>query len=159
LIVENEIKTDNKITENSEMKFIDLCCGTGGFHQALSNIGMKCVLASDINKEYRENYEENYGIKPEGDLTKIDIETIPDFDMLCAGFPCQPFSKAGQQNGFDDNRGNIFFDICKIIEHHKPKYIILENVRNLSSHDKGNTWNVIKSKIDELNYHTYPLMN
>ena len=137
------------------MKFIDLCCGIGGFHQALNNMEMTCVMASDINKECRENYELNYNIKPEGDLTKIDIKKIPKFDILCAGFPCQPFSKAGHQNGFDDNRGNIFFDICNIIKVHKPKYIILENVRNLASHDKGNTWNVIKSELDSLNYYTY----
>lgn len=142
-------------TCKKNMRFIDLCCGIGGFHQALSNLGMKCVMASDIDKKCQINYEINYKIKPEGDLTKIDISKIPDFDILCAGFPCQPFSKAGQQNGFDDDRGNIFFEICKIIKHHQPKYIILENVKNLSSHDKGNTWNVIKSKIDKLNYYTY----
>ena len=141
--------------ECKNMKFIDLCCGIGGFHQALNNMGMTCVMASDINKECRENYELNYNIKPEGDLTKIDIKKIPNFDILCAGFPCQPFSKAGHQNGFDDNRGNIFFDICNIIKAHNPKYIILENVRNLASHDKGNTWNVIKSVLDSLNYYTY----
>lgn len=140
---------------NTKTTFIDLCCGIGGFHQALLNMKMECVLASDIDKECRENYELNYKIKPEGDLTKIDIKTIPNFDVLCAGFPCQPFSKAGQQNGFDDDRGNIFFDICEIIKFHKPKYIILENVRNLATHDKGNTWKVIKSKIDALNYYTY----
>ena len=144
-----------KTKKQTKLSFIDLCCGIGGFHQALSNMGMKCVMASDIDKNCRENYETNYGIEPEGDLTKIDIKTIPDFDILCAGFPCQPFSKAGQQNGFDDNRGNIFFEICEIIKYHKPKYVILENVRNLASHDKGNTWSTIKSKIDELNYHTY----
>jgi len=137
------------------MKFIDLCCGIGGFHQALSNMGMECVLASDINKECRENYEENYKIKPEGDLKNIDIDSIPSFNVLCAGFPCQPFSKAGHQNGFGDDRGNIFFDICKIIKHHKPEYVILENVRNLATHDKGNTWKIIKNSIDELNYYTY----
>ena len=137
------------------MKFIDLCCGIGGFHQALRNMDMECVLASDIDKDCRENYEINYKIKPKGDLTKIDIKTIPEFDVLCAGFPCQPFSKAGQQNGFEDNRGNIFFEICKIIEYHKPKYIILENVRNLSTHDRGNTWKIIKNKIKELKYYTY----
>jgi DNA (cytosine-5)-methyltransferase 1 len=145
-----------KTKECKKMKFIDLCCGIGGFHQALSNMNMKCVMASDIDKNCIENYEKNYNIKPRGDLTKIEIQSIPKFDVLCAGFPCQPFSKAGQQNGFDDDkRGNIFFDICKIIEHHKPKYIILENVRNLGSHDKGNTWQVIKHKIDSLNYYTY----
>jgi DNA (cytosine-5)-methyltransferase 1 len=135
--------------------FIDLCSGIGGFHQALSNMGMKCVLASDIDKECRNNYELNYKIKPKGDLTKIDIKTIPSFDVLCAGFPCQPFSKAGQQNGFGDNRGNIFFNICEIVKYHRPKYIILENVRNLSSHNKGDTWKVIKSSLDELDYDTY----
>ena len=137
------------------MNFIDLCCGIGGFHQALEKLGMKCVLASDINIKCRETYEKNYGIKPEGDLTKINVETIPSFDVLCAGFPCQPFSKAGSQKGFEDNRGNIFFDICKITKFHKPKYLILENVRNLSTHDKGNTWKVIREEIDKLDYFTY----
>ena len=143
-----------EMAEN-QLKFIDLCCGIGGFHYALKNMGHKCVLASDIDKACKENYELNHKIKPHGDLTKIDIETIPAFDILCAGFPCQPFSKAGEQKGFTDKRGNIFFDICKIIQHHSPKYIILENVRNLSSHDGGNTWNVIKTKLDQLNYYTY----
>jgi len=142
------------ITE-TKLKFIDLCCGIGGFHYALQNLGHECVMASDINEECRINYEKNHKIQPEGDLRKIDVKSIPYFDILCAGFPCQPFSKAGEQKGFDDDRGNIFFDICKIIKYHKPKYIILENVRNLSTHDQGNTWNVIRSNIDELGYHTY----
>jgi len=141
--------------ETKKLKFIDLCCGIGGFHYALKNMGFECVMASDINKECRDNYEINHEIKPVGDLTKIDISTIPSFDILCAGFPCQPFSKAGERKGFEDTRGNIFFDICKIIEHHKPKYLIMENVRNLATHDKGNSWAVIKSTIDELNYYTY----
>lgn len=137
------------------MKFIDLCCGIGGFHQALKNMGFECVMASDIDKECRSNYTLNYNIEPRGNLTNIDIQSIPKFNILCAGFPCQPFSKAGDQKGFEDNRGNIFFDICKIIQYHKPEYIILENVRNLASHDKGNTWKVIKSTLQELNYNTY----
>jgi DNA (cytosine-5)-methyltransferase 1 len=137
------------------MKFIDLCSGIGGFHQALTSLGFKCVFASDIDEKCRKNYEINYGIKPAGDLTKIDVKDIPMHDILCAGFPCQPFSKAGNQSGFDDNRGNIFFSICNIIKEHKPKYIILENVRNLSSHDKGNTWITIKSKLVELGYNIY----
>lgn len=137
------------------MNFIDLCCGIGGFHQALRNIGMICVMASDIDKNCRDIYEKNYNIKPEGDLRNINIQNIPAFDILCAGFPCQPFSKAGFQNGFNDNRGNIFFDICNIIKYHKPKYIILENVRNLASHDNGNTWKIIKDNISNLNYNTY----
>ena len=137
------------------MKFIDLCCGIGGFHQALKSMGMECVLACDIDEKCRQNYHENYGIQPKGDLSQIPIHDIPHFNVLCAGFPCQPFSKAGQQNGFHDQRGNIFFEICKIIQHHNPEYIILENVRNLTSHDKGNTWAVIKSSIEKLNYYTY----
>lgn len=137
------------------LKFIDLCCGIGGFHYAMKNMGHECVLASDIDKNCRENYELNHNIKPIGDFTKMDVKSIPQFDILCAGFPCQPFSKAGEQKGFEDKRGNLFFDICKIVQHHKPKYLILENVRNLSTHDKGNTWKVIKSKIDELHYYTY----
>jgi len=139
------------------MKFIDVCCGIGGFHQALKNMGFDCVMACDIDENCRDVYELNYHIRPEGDLTKIKVETIPNFDILCAGFPCQPFSKAGHQTGFKDSRGNIFFELCKIISHHSPQYIILENVRNLSSHDKGNTWNVIKTTLDELNYHVCPL--
>ena len=137
------------------MKFIDLCCGIGGFHYALKNMGFECVLASDINKDCRENYEMNHGIKPEGDLSLIPLEKIPEFDVLCAGFPCQPFSKAGEQGGFSDSRGNVFFEICKIVEKRSPKYMILENVKNLATHDKGNTWSVIRRQIDVLGYWTY----
>jgi DNA (cytosine-5)-methyltransferase 1 len=140
---------------DNKLKFIDLCCGIGGFHYALKNLGHECVMASDINEDCRTNYEINHKIKPLGDLTKIDIKTIPNFDILCAGFPCQPFSKAGEQKGFEDKRGNIFFEICKIIKFHKPKYLILENVRNLASHDGCNTWEIIKANIDKLNYYTY----
>ena len=145
----------NQQNEVEKLKFIDLCCGIGGFHYALHNMGHQCVLASDINQDCRMNYEINHKIKPEGDLTKINIKSIPNFDILCAGFPCQPFSKAGEQKGFDDERGNIFFDICKIIKYHKPKYLILENVKNLASHDNGNTWDVIKTNLNKLNYFTY----
>ena len=137
------------------LKFIDLFCGIGGFHQALTNIGAECVFASDIDVKCREIYEKNYGISPVGDITKIDPQDIPSFDILCGGFPCQPFSKSGHQKGFDDTRGTLFFNICKIVEHHKPKYLLLENVRNLSSHDSGNTWKVIYDNIDKLGYYTY----
>ena len=137
-------------------KFIDLFCGIGGFHQALSNLGGECVFACDIDKNCRETYYTNYKIKPHGDITKINITQIPAFDILCAGFPCQPFSKAGFQKGFEDtDRGNLFFNICDIVKLHKPKYMILENVRNLSSHDNGHTWDIIKAQIEELNYFTY----
>jgi DNA (cytosine-5)-methyltransferase 1 len=113
------------------------------------------VFANDIDENCRKTYEKNYGLKPEGDITKIKIEQIPNFDILCAGFPCQPFSKAGFQKGFNDDRGNLFFNICDIVKFHKPKYIILENVRNLASHDNGNTWKVIKQHIKNLGYYTY----
>lgn len=134
------------------MNFIDLCCGIGGFHQALRRMNMTCVFACDIDKHCREVYELNYGLKPKGDITTLDITSIPKFDVLCAGFPCQPFSKSGHQRGFDDHRGNIFFHICDIIGHHRPAYIILENVRNLATHDKGNTWKTIKTELRELGY-------
>jgi DNA (cytosine-5)-methyltransferase 1 len=135
--------------------FIDLCCGIGGFHQALSQLDCECVFASDIDINCQKNYELNYNIKPVGDLTKVNIQSIPPFDILCAGFPCQPFSHAGNQKGFDDDRGNIFFKICQIINFHNPKYLILENVKNLYSHDNGNTWKVIKNSIIELGYNLY----
>lgn len=145
----------NKIGDIETYKFIDLFCGIGGFHQALSNLKYECVFACDIDINCRTIYEQNYGIKPAGDITKIQINEIPPFDILCAGFPCQPFSKAGYQKGFIDDRGNLFFNICDIVKYHKPKYLILENVRNLSSHDEGNTWKVIRDNIDKLGYYTY----
>lgn len=140
---------------NEQLKFIDLFCGIGGFHQALTNINGECVFACDIDEKCRSTYEANYGLKPGGDITSVDIATIPAFDVLCGGFPCQPFSKAGHQKGFKDDRGNLFFNICAIVKHHNPKYLLLENVRNLSSHDNGNTWNVIHENIVQLGYHTY----
>ena len=149
-----ELKTDMEET-NYPYKFIDLFCGIGGFHQALNNINYECVFSCDIDENCRTIYEKNYKLKPEGDITKIDIKQIPKFDILCGGFPCQPFSKAGFQKGFDDIRGNLFFNICEIINFHKPSYLIMENVRNLSTHDNGNTWKVISKKIDELGYYTY----
>lgn len=137
------------------MKFIDLFCGIGGFHQALKSLGHECVFASDIDDGCRRTYLENYGLEPHGDIQKVPVNEIPEFDVLCGGFPCQPFSKAGFQRGFGDDRGNLFFSICEIAKHHQPKYMLLENVRNLASHDSGNTWKVIKKSIDELGYLTY----
>jgi DNA (cytosine-5)-methyltransferase 1 len=146
----SELKTDNII---DTLKFIDLFCGIGGFHQALTNIKCTCVFACDIDEKCRTIYEKNYGLKPSGDIrTAVHI---PEFDILCGGFPCQPFSKAGQQKGFEDERGNLFFTICSIVKKHNPKYLLLENVRNLSSHDDGNTWKVIYENIDKLGYYTY----
>lgn len=134
-------------------KFIDLFCGIGGFHQAMESLGGECVFASDIDPDCRKTYEANYGIRPAGDITKIDARDIPVHDVLCGGFPCQAFSKAGNRLGFDDpTKGTLFFDICRILEYHHPKYALLENVRNLASHDHGNTWRVIHDKLEELGY-------
>ena len=150
----NKIECDTN-SSNDSLRFIDLFCGIGGFHQALNKLGFNCVFASDIDENCRKTYKNNYNLQPEGDITKIEIDKIPKFDILCGGFPCQPFSKAGFQKGFNDTRGNLFFNICKIIEVHKPMYLILENVRNLASHDNGNTWKVIRKSIKDLGYHTY----
>ncbi|MBR5694903.1 MAG: DNA cytosine methyltransferase [Paludibacteraceae bacterium] len=138
-------------------KFIDLFCGIGGFHQAMESLGGECVFASDIDEDCRKTYEANYGIKPAGDITKIDAKDIPAHDVLCGGFPCQAFSKAGNRLGFDDpTKGTLFFDICRILNYHHPKYALLENVRNLASHDHGKTWHVIHNKLDELGYNLLP---
>lgn len=133
--------------------FIDLFSGIGGFHQAMTNLGGRCVFASEIDKYAISSYYENYGINSEYDITKINNSDIPKHDVLCAGFPCQTFSKAGKQLGFSDKiKGTLFFQIIKILKSSQPKYIILENVRNLASHDHGNTMNIIKGALDEIGY-------
>jgi DNA (cytosine-5)-methyltransferase 1 len=138
-------------------KFIDLFCGIGGFHQAMKSLGGECVFASDIDEDCRKTYEVNYGITPVGDITKIEAANIPPHDVLCGGFPCQAFSKAGNRLGFDDpTKGTLFFDICRILKYHHPKYVLLENVRNLASHDHGKTWNVIHDKLEGLGYNLLP---
>lgn len=140
-----------------QFKFIDLFCGIGGFHQAMEALGGKCVFASDIDADCRKTYQANYGIEPAGDITKVEAKDIPPHDVLCGGFPCQAFSKAGKRLGFEDEtKGTLFFDICRILEYHQPKYAILENVRNLASHDHGNTWRVIHDKLEELGYNLLP---
>lgn len=137
----------------NKFTFIDLFCGIGGFHQAMADLGGTCVYACDIDADCRKTYEINYGIKPDGDITKVDAEKIPEHDVLCGGFPCQAFSKAGKRLGFaDETKGTLFFDICRILKYHMPKYALLENVRNLASHDGGNTWRVIHDTLDELGY-------
>ena len=111
----------------NSLKFIDLFAGVGGFHQALKSLGHECVYASEINKFAADIYKKNYGIDPLSDITKVPANEIPKHDILCAGFPCQAFSNAGKKKGFDDVRGTLFFDIKRILEYHKPKFIILEN--------------------------------
>lgn len=136
------------------MRFIDLFAGLGGFHVALGKLGHECVFASEKKENLASLYEKNFKIPVNRDITKIKISDIPEFDILCAGFPCQPFSKAGDQNGLDDKKnGNLFDRLVEIIDFHKPSFFILENVRNLKSHDDFNTWKYIKNKLqNELGY-------
>jgi DNA (cytosine-5)-methyltransferase 1 len=133
-----------------KLTFIDLFAGLGGFHLALKSLGHKCVFASELNEDLRKLYFVNHGIQCQGDITKIDITKIPKHNIICGGFPCQPFSKAGKQNGLEDpNNGNFFNLIMEIAELHKPEYIFLENVQNLKGHDGGNTWNYIYNKLSK----------
>jgi DNA (cytosine-5)-methyltransferase 1 len=122
-----------------KLKYADLFCGIGGFHTAADSLGMECVFACDIDEEVRTIYEENYGLKPEGDICQIDAANIPDHDVLCAGFPCQSFSIIGAGAGFADARGTLFFDLARIIEAKQPAAFVLENVKQLATHDKGKT--------------------
>lgn len=146
-----------KTPENGLFTFIDLFAGVGGFHMALQNIGGVCVYASEFNKNAQETYRLNYGEIPHGDITLQETkESIPQtFDIICGGFPCQAFSIAGQQKGFQETRGTLFFDIVEIAQKHKPKVLFLENVKNLVSHDKGNTFTVIINTLEELGYKVF----
>lgn len=136
-----------------KFRFIDLFCGIGGFHQAMLQLGGQCVYACDIDEDCRKTYEENYGLRPERDITKVDVAKIPEYDVLCAGFPCQAFSKAGKRLGFqDETKGTLFFDVERIMQQTRPKYALLENVRNLASHDEGNTWRVIHQHLVAIGY-------
>ena len=135
-----------------DMKFIDLFAGIGGFRQALESYGGKCVFSSEKDKYAIETYEANYGEKPSGDITKIKSEEIPSHDILCAGFPCQPFSISGKQKGFDDDRGIHFFEIHRIVQYHKPKILFLENVANLKKHNDSQTIELMKQMLEELGY-------
>lgn len=141
--------------KNDTFKFIDLFAGIGGFRMALQNLGGKCVFSSEWDVEAQKTYFSNYGETPFGDITNPRTKQfIPSgFDVLCAGFPCQPFSKGGFRNGFEDTRGTLFFDICEIVEKHQPKFIFLENVSNLVTHDSGNTYQVILNSLDKLGYY------
>lgn len=147
--------------KHPKFRFIDLFAGIGGFRMAFQNLGGKCVFTSEWDKFSQKTYEANYGEVPFGDITKIEASTIPDHDVLLAGFPCQPFSIAGvskknslgRAHGFkDETQGTLFFDIVRIIEAKRPKTFLLENVKNLVSHDKGRTFKIIKGALEELGY-------
>jgi len=145
---------------NKKLKFIDLFAGIGGFHLALKSLDMECVFTSEIDtharKTYAANFKDKYLDHPDlfaGDIWKVDYKKIPDFDILCGGFPCQPFSQAGHKKGFKDNKdGNLFFSIEQILKNKKPKAFFLENVRHLKNHDNGNTFKIIYSTLQKLGY-------
>lgn len=135
--------------------YIDLFAGIGGFHQAGDALGGKCVFASEIDDEAKRAYEANYNLVPQGDITKISAEEIPSHDVLFAGFPCQPFSIIGNRLGFDDMRGTLFFEVSRILKAKKPRLFILENVKQLSRHNKGKTLQTILETLEELDYQVY----
>ncbi|MBL0911463.1 MAG: DNA (cytosine-5-)-methyltransferase [Bacteroidia bacterium] len=148
----------------AKFKFIDLFAGIGGIRLAYQNLGGKCVFTSEWNNFAKKTYEANFGEVPFGDITQIKETNIPDHDILLAGFPCQPFSIAGvskknalgRKHGFlDETQGTLFFDIARILKHKRPPVFMLENVKNLRSHDKGNTFKVIQSTLDELGYNVH----
>lgn len=136
-----------------KFKYIDLFSGIGGFHQAMSFFEGECVLASEIDEHAIKVYKNNYGINSNINIKEIACADVPDHDVLCAGFPCQTFSKAGKREGFlDETRGTLFFEIARILEFKKPKYVILENVKNLVSHDSGVTYKTIISVLKKIGY-------
>ena len=134
------------------LRFVDMFCGIGGFHVALSSLGMKCVYACDIDEHARQAYQSNFGMEPAQDITGIKVPDIPDHDILCAGFPCQPFSIIGNRAGFDDSRGTLFFDIARILKAKRPPAFILENVRQLATHGRGETIAKIIATLRKIGY-------
>lgn len=137
------------------LKFIDLFAGLGGFRLALESFGAKCVYSNEWDKYAQKVYQMNFGDKPEGDITLVDENKIPDHDILCAGFPCQAFSISGKQKGFEDSRGTLFFDVARIVKAKKPKVVFMENVKNFASHDNGNTLKVVQNTMIDLGYDFY----
>ena len=145
-----------KSKDSNRLKFIDLFAGIGGFRLALEMFGEECVFSSDFNKNSQIVYRDNFKETPKGDIAKIKAKEIPPHDVLCAGFPCQPFSVSGNQKGFDDlNNGNLFLNIERIAKHHKPKVIFLENVGHLERHDDGNTLETIKRNLSNMGYNFF----
>lgn len=153
-----------QIPSNDGLTFIDLFAGIGGMRIAYESAGGHCVYSNEWNKYSQQTYYANFGEQPEGDITKVNENNIPNHDILVAGFPCQPFSIAGvskkqslgRATGFEDKtQGTLFFDICRILKAKRPKAFMLENVKNLCSHDKGRTFKVIMDSLDELNYEVF----
>ncbi|MEY8326452.1 DNA (cytosine-5-)-methyltransferase [Lachnospiraceae bacterium 54-11] len=159
-----DMKRKQREIRNSHFTFIDLFAGIGGMRVAFERVGGHCVYSSEWNKYSQQTYFANFGEQPEGDITQVDASTIPNHDILVAGFPCQPFSIAGvskknslgRATGFEDKtQGTLFFDVCRILREKRPKAFMLENVKNLRSHDKGRTYQVILESLKELNYKVF----
>jgi DNA (cytosine-5)-methyltransferase 1 len=155
-----------KLESKATIRFIDLFAGIGGFRFAMQNaanelgLSTECVFTSEIDSECQKAYKENFGEMPYGDITEADANTIPDHDILLAGFPCQPFSIIGNKRGFEDTRGTLFFDIARILDAKKPKVFVLENVKLLKGHDNGRTIKTIMVTLEELGYHaTFKVLN
>ena len=157
----NRLQATALARQENSYSFIDLFAGIGGMRIAFERNGGHCVFSSEWDKKCQETYFANFGVIPYGDITAINAKDIPDLDILVAGFPCQPFSIAGvskknslgRATGFEDKtQGTLFFDICRIIKEKRPKAFMLENVKNLKSHDHGHTWEVIESSLSELDY-------
>ena len=158
LNVGDKLPTMKEMSDQNSIRFIDLFCGIGGFHiaaekaAALLGVSAECVLSSDIDQPCQDVYENNFGSKPLGDISKIDANDIPDHDLLLAGFPCQPFSIIGHQKGFEDTRGTLFFEIARILKAKKPKAFVLENVKMLRGHNNGRTLGRILETLRGLGY-------
>lgn len=149
------IKISEEEKKLKKYRFIDLFAGIGGFHYALKSFGAACIFASEIDEKAAQVYELNHHLKPEGDITQIAESEIPAHDILCAGFPCQAFSISGKQKGFEDTRGTLFFDIARIVSHHRPKILFLENVKNLARHDNSKTLSTILKTLTSMDYTIY----
>ena len=152
------------VVPDAPFTFIDLFAGIGGMRIAFEKAGGHCVYSNEWNKYSQQTYFANFGEQPDGDITKVDAGSIPDHDILVAGFPCQPFSIAGvskkqslgRATGFEDKtQGTLFFDVCRILKEKRPKAFMLENVKNLCSHDRGRTFKVILESLDELDYEVF----
>ncbi len=133
-------------------KFVDLFAGLGGFRLALESLGGECVYSNEWDKFAQQVYKSNFGECPEGDITQVDETSIPDHDILCAGFPCQAFSISGKRKGFEDSRGTLFFDVARIVKCKRPKIVFMENVKNFATHDEGKTLDVVQATMEELGY-------
>lgn len=153
--------------DSSKFTFIDLFAGIGGMRIAFERVGGQCVYSNEWNKYSQQTYFANFGEQPDGDITKVDARIIPNHDILVAGFPCQPFSIAGvskkqslgRATGFEDKtQGTLFFDVCRILKAKRPKAFMLENVKNLCSHDRGRTFKVILESLEELNYEVFHMV-